>query len=169
MKCKAFTKKRKQCTRTGDQDGYCFQHRKMYVREVPSLASYPPGRLVDVPEPPEDLKEAAASRFKHYCMCMIEEDRLKGVYLHGLHEMCRLEQDLEELREELKNEGRYNVFVNDEGNRNIQNNGIAAAMNQTQVRIEKLRQYYGFVPQQIKAGRPSTKAKPVPLRKIKNF
>ena len=170
-KCKAKTKSGKQCRRKPLDSGYCKQHERMFVEQIPPLHSYPAGLMDYVPAPPSDLDDAAAGRFRQYCQAMIEDSRLRGVHLNGIYELCRLEQDMRAIDQDILIHGRYNLYTTQSGEVGLQPNGPAAELNKVIVRIEKYRQAYGFLPPDTKeaAKKPAQQSKPVPLRKVKNF
>lgn len=171
LKCKAKTKKGKKCKGKPRESGYCISHERIYVENIPDLHSYPPGKLDYVPAPPSNLDAQAGGRFRQYCQAMIEDSRLRGIHLHGLYELCRLEQDLRAIEEDIRVHGRYNIYTTQSGEVGLQPNGPAAELNKTIVRIEKYRAAYGFLPPVDKQvdKKPQQNSKPAPLRKLKNF
>ena len=171
LKCKAKTKSGKKCKRAPGDSGYCRQHEKMFVQQIPPLHSYPAGKMYQVPVPPAELDEEASGRFRQYCQAMIEDGRLKGIHLHGIYELCRLEQDLRAIEADISVHGRYNIYTTQSGEIGLQPNGPAAEYNKTIVRIEKCRQAYGFLPPAEKPAdkKQAQQSKPAPLRKLKNF
>ena len=154
-KCKAKTKIGKHCRRNASEFSFCKQHHTMYYRETPPLHSYPPGKITQVPPPPEDLDEQAAGRFAQYCGYLIDQDLLQGIHLHGIYELCKLEMDLRQIDKDIEVNGRYNHY--DSG---LQPSGAASEFNKVMVRIEKYRQLYGFIPKTSKSPKDGTGKKP---------
>jgi phage terminase small subunit len=135
--CKAKTKSGSQCSRTPFKKGYCKQHYKL-VKSSDSAALLPDELLLnEIPEPPVVLGNRGMAAWTMYCQRLIDEQRMYNTYLYGLADLCALEDELDQVKDDLKTHGYVNIY-----DTAIQRNGYAAHYDRILGHIRSLRADY---------------------------
>ncbi len=127
----------KRCTRSAIESGYCRQHYKMAEDrgEIIDLSGNKP--IDSIPEPPVKLGKRGLHSWKIYCRQMIDEERLYQSYLYPLSDLCDLEDQLADIRKEMKDKGIVNVY-----DTAVQRNGYASHYDKVLQHIRNLRADY---------------------------
>lgn len=127
----------KRCTRNAVDHGYCRQHFKMAEErgEIIDLSGNKP--LDTIPDPPVELGKRGLHSWKIYCRQMIDEDRLYQSYLYAIADLCDLEDQLADIRKEMKTKGIVNIYDNA-----VQRNGYASHYDKVLQHIRNLRADY---------------------------
>jgi len=138
-RCQAITAKGSQCTRSSLKDGYCKQHQGLVDAQKKVVINSGNLPLEEVPVCPVKLGEKGGLSWRIYCQYLIDEGRLYQVYLYGIADLCRLEDEIEECRENMSKMGAVNIYDN-----GIQRNGYASHYDKLISHARSLRADYGL-------------------------
>lgn len=152
-KCIETTGKGTRCTRDAVEHGYCRQHLKIAKEKGQVLNVSGNKPLEEIPEPPVELEKRGMHSWKIYCQQMIDEARLYQSYLYPLADLCDLEDQLAEVRREMREKGVVNIYDNA-----VQRNGYASHYDKILQHIRNLRSDYGLTEAHRKDVTPKQKS-----------
>lgn len=135
--CQARTKSGSRCKKSAsEQSAFCSQHSRL-LKDC--LWAHPGGKINYVPEPPPVLSENAAGFWKQYCGLLVEKNKMMGVYLGDLSELCWRIDFRTELETELETHGLINEY--ESGSQLI---GIDKIIDRNDKRITDLKKQFGL-------------------------
>lgn len=137
--CMATTNKGSRCKREAVRQGFCNQHYKLMKEQGMVVDVKGDEKLSDVPPAPEKLDKTGRRSWHMYCQYLIDTDRLYQVYLPGIANLCYLEDQLEETKDNIEDMGAVNIYEN-----GIQRNGYASHFDKLLGHIRNLRSDYGL-------------------------
>jgi|SRR5690625_2987580 len=145
-RCSALAATGKQCKRSAEKDGLCYQHYEINKKVQKHVSSYPGGILQQVPDTPENLSGHAANRWRQCCEALLSHNQLKGIYLTDILDMILAEEEYQHLLEEIETQGYLNVYTTETGELGNQINGVWVARRDLEKKIDNYRKNYWMLP-----------------------